>query len=114
MTKSMKNFPGVELKSFIWVFKGVIVQNVHVIEIKQIETTALEVKSFQDMERHKWEHMNERKLIYSPKTPVSNVNTVKPVLSSHSKIDKTKVLMANVSLKMDESIAAFCNTFDLH
>ena len=44
---------------------------------------------------------------------------VKPVLSSHSKIDKTKVLNTNVSLMKVESIAecslgAFCNTFDLH
>ena len=31
--------------------------------------------------------------------------TVKPVLSSHSKIDKTKVLMANGSLMKVESIA---------
>ena len=45
--------------------------------------------------------------------------TVKPVLSGHSKIDKTKVLKANSSLMKVESIAecslgAFCNTFDLH
>ena len=45
--------------------------------------------------------------------------TVKPVLSGHSKIDKTKVLMTNGSLMKVESIAesskrAFCNTFDLH
>ena len=31
--------------------------------------------------------------------------TVKPVLSSHSKIDKTKILMANGSLMKVESIA---------
>ena len=31
--------------------------------------------------------------------------TVKPVLSGHSKIDKTKVLMANGSLMKVESIA---------
>ena len=45
--------------------------------------------------------------------------TVKPVLSSHSKIDKTKVLKTNGSLMKVDSIAecslgAFCNTFDLH
>ena len=45
--------------------------------------------------------------------------TVKPVLSDHSKIDKTKVLKTNGSLMKVESIAecslgAFCNTFDLH
>ena len=48
-------------------------------------------------------------------------NKVKPVLSGHSKIVKTKVLMANGSLMKVKSIAecstplgAFCNTFDLH
>ena len=45
--------------------------------------------------------------------------TVKPVLSGHSKIDKTKVLKTNGSLMKVESIAecslgAFCNTLDLH
>ena len=45
--------------------------------------------------------------------------TVKPVFSSHSKIDKTKVLKTNCSLMKVKSIAecsfgAFCNTFDLH
>ena len=34
-----------------------------------------------------------------------NVSTVKPVLSGHSKIDKTKVLMTNGSLMKVESIA---------
>ena len=46
-------------------------------------------------------------------------NTVKPVLSDHSKIDKTKVLKTNGGLMKVKSIAecslgAFCNTFDLH
>ena len=46
-------------------------------------------------------------------------NTVKPVLSGHSKIDKTKVLKTNGSLMKVESISecslgAFCKTFDLH
>ena len=45
--------------------------------------------------------------------------TIKPVLSCHSKIDKTKVLKTNGSLMKVESIAecslgAFCDTFDLH
>ena len=45
--------------------------------------------------------------------------TVKPVLSGHFKIDKTKVLMENGSLMKVKSIAecfpgAFCNAFDLH
>ena len=43
----------------------------------------------------------------------------KPVLSGHSKKDKTKVLNTNGSLMKVESVAecslgAFCNTFDLH
>ena len=47
----------------------------------------------------------------------TNKYTVKPVSSSHSKLDKTKVLMEIGSLLKVESIAecslAFCNTFDL-
>ena len=40
---------------------------------------------------------------------------VKPVLSDHSKIDKTKILMTNCSLMKVESIAVLqYNTFDLH
>ena len=38
--------------------------------------------------------------------------TVKPVLSGHSKIDKTKILTTNGSLMKVESIAY--NTFDMH
>ena len=34
-----------------------------------------------------------------------NPYTVKPVLSGHSQIDKTKILMIDGSLLMDESIA---------
>ena len=46
-------------------------------------------------------------------------NTVKPVLSGHSKIDKIKILKTKGSLIKVKSIAecskrAFCNTFDLH
>ena len=46
-------------------------------------------------------------------------STVKPVLSSHSKIDKTNVSKTNGSLMKIKSIAecslgAFCNTFDIH
>ena len=54
----------------------------------------------------------------------SNLATVKPVLSYHSKIDKTMILMSNRSLMKVERIAehvlqnvligTFCNTFDLH
>ena len=52
-------------------------------------------------------------------TRCPEVSTVKPVISGHSKIDKTKVLKRNGSLMKVESIAecslrAFCNTFDLH
>ena len=51
--------------------------------------------------------------------PLINNNTVKPVLSGHSKIDKTKVLKTNGSFMKVERIAecslgAFCNTFALH
>ena len=47
------------------------------------------------------------------------ISTVKPVLSGHSNIDKTKVFKTNGSLMKVKSIAecslgAFCNTFDLH
>ena len=49
----------------------------------------------------------------------NNHYSVKPVLSGHSKIDKTKVLKTNGSLMKVKSIAecskkAFCNSFDLH
>ena len=37
----------------------------------------------------------------------NNKNTVKPVLSEHSKIDKTNILMTNGSLMKLESIADF-------
>ena len=47
------------------------------------------------------------------------INTVKPVLSGHSKIDRTKILMTNGSLMkvkvlQNAPIGAFCNIFDLH
>ena len=42
----------------------------------------------------------------------NDLNTVKPVLSGHSKIDKTKVLMANVSLMKVECIAE-CSTWSI-
>ena len=48
-----------------------------------------------------------------------NDNSVKPVLSGYSIIEKTKVLKTNSSLMKVQSIAecslgAFCNTFHLH
>ena len=52
--------------------------------------------------------------------PSFDHTTVKPVLSDHSKIDKTHIFMKNGSLMKIESIAecsprgAFCNTFDPH
>ena len=47
------------------------------------------------------------------------LHITKPVLSGHSKTDKTKVLKTNGSLMKVKSIAecslgAFCNTFGLH
>ena len=50
---------------------------------------------------------------------MSLIFSVKPDLSGHSKIDKTKVLKTNGSLMQVKSIAecstgAFCNTFGLH
>ena len=60
-------------------------------------------------------------LFANPEDRFSRVEvcTVKPVLSCHSKIEKTKVLKTNGSLIQVETIAecslgAFCNTFDLH
>ena len=41
-------------------------------------------------------------------------NTVKPVLSGHSKQDQKLVFKTDYRLMQVESIAAFCNTFDLH
>ena len=48
-----------------------------------------------------------------------NINTDKPALNGHLKIDKTKVLMENGSLMRSKVLqnapfGAFCNTFDLH
>ena len=56
---------------------------------------------------------------FQNKARLRAVLLVKPVLSSHSKIDKTKVFKTNGSLMKVESIAecslgAFCNTSDLH
>ena len=53
------------------------------------------------------------------KLSIDNVDTIKPVLSGHSKIGKTKAIKTDGSLMQVESIAecslgAFCNTFDLH
>ena len=52
----------------------------------------------------------------NPTIPITSLpinktaSTVKPVLSGHSKIDKTKVFKTNGSLM---KLVAFCNTFDL-
>ena len=42
------------------------------------------------------------------------ISTVKLVLSGHSKIDKSQVLMANGSLMMFKNLGAFSDTFGLH
>ena len=62
-------------------------------------------------------HNNEKQ--NSKRFVMKCYNTVKPVLSGHSKTDKTKVLKTNGSLMNVESIAecflgAFCNSFGLH
>ena len=59
-------------------------------------------------------------LFFSPVNSLTaKVNTAKPVLSGHSKIDIAKFLKTNGSVMKVKSIAecslgAFCNTFDLH
>ena len=58
-------------------------------------------------------------LILINRTIIRKRATVKPVLSDHSTLDKTRVLKTNGSLMKVESIAecslgAFCNTFYLH
>ena len=58
------------------------------------------------------------KLAYKLLLPYHH-STVRPVLSGHTKIDKTKVLKTIGSLMKVKSITecfkrAFCNTFDLH
>ena len=70
----------------------------------------------------KYEPDHEKKKVLIPcvqQEDPDKTSTVKPVLSGHSKIDKTNVLKTNGSLMKVESIAecslgAFCNTFDLH
>ena len=52
-------------------------------------------------------------MIIMMKIKNNNGNTVKPVLSGYSKIDKAKVLITTGSL-MVESIAECFNTFNLH
>ena len=48
-------------------------------------------------------------------TSLSFTDTLKPVLSGHSKMDKTKILMTNGSLMKVESTAEWsANIFDLH
>ena len=57
--------------------------------------------------------------LYEPWLLTEEISTVKPVLSGHLKIDKTKISMTDGSLMQVKSIAecskrAFCNIFDLH
>ena len=79
--------------------------------------------SYQTTVLHEYQAYMRSQILISYATPFSSSEemtiTVKPVLCSHSKIDKTKVLKTNDRLMMAESIAecslgAFCNTFDLH
>ena len=49
------------------------------------------------------------KTLSCQKQPYQTVHTAKPVLSGHSKIDKTKILMTNGSLMKVESIAESSN-----
>ena len=63
---------------------------------------------------HSLDESNESAKCQLRMSIVTQACTVEPVLSSHSKIDKTKILMTNGSLMKVESIAAFCNAFDLH
>ena len=58
-------------------------------------------------------------LIYEALDTWNVYSTVKPVLNGHSKIDKTKILMTNGSLKKVKSIAecspwSILQYFDLH
>ena len=59
---------------------------------------------------------NERILHFGVSTRLSTdlmiINTVKPVLSGHSNMNKIKVLKIGGSLL--ENNGAFCNPFDLH
>ena len=45
---------------------------------------------------------------------VADGTSAKPVLSGHSKIDKTKALKTDGSLIQVKSIAEYCNTLDMH
>ena len=51
------------------------------------------------------EKWSVQSLLYRSLNVITTANTVKPVLSGHSKIDKTKVLKTKDSLKKVESIA---------
>ena len=82
--------------------------------------TALSMKKrFQEMENKALKELETPEPVHRKVcTCVLLNNTVKPVLSGHSKIGKTKFLKINCSLMKVESIAecslgAFCNTFDL-
>ena len=63
--------------------------------------------------------LNFKKLLLagpSNSSCIADHNTVKPVLSGHSKIDKTKALKTGGGLVQVKSIncGAFCNTYDLY
>ena len=67
------------------------------------------------LEKVKFENsLQKNKQKKHEKFPIMQRVKIKPVLSGHSKIDKTKVLKTNGSLMKVEGIAECCNTFDLH
>ena len=57
--------------------------------------------------------LNPSKCVYFVLLYVLIVDTVKPVLSGHSKIDKTKIFITNGCLMKIKSVAE-CNTLNLH
>ena len=79
---------------------------------KQVEQLEKEKKELQERLRNQ-----EKKVTVFAHYSITAA--VKHVLSGHSKIDKTKILMTSVSLMkvkvlQNAPIGAFCNTFDLH
>ena len=81
--------------------------------------TALEVTEREQKQDHVNVHVSITCCILTFGNVYHNTCTVKPVLSVHAKIGKTKVLKIEVTLMHVKSIAecylgAFCKTFDLH
>ena len=60
---------------------------------------------------------DERIVYFDKFFSVDTLNTVKPVLNGHSKIDKTKVSLINAGQKYCRMLpqnAPFCKTFDMY